>query len=77
MKHIQDNQWYDEYFKLETEIEKMDEDNRKLDGEINKRKERFNKNENEYREQIKNLERELRIRYRQEPNAKQTNEKIT
>lgn len=73
VKLIQDSTWYDEYFKLETEIEKMEEENRKLDAEINKRKERFNKNEMEYRDQIKYLERELRIRYRQEPNAKDAN----
>ena len=42
----------------------MEEENKKLDAEINKRKDRFNKNEMEYREQIKYLERELRIRYR-------------
>ena len=55
----------------------MEEENKKLEAEINKRKDRFNKNEMEYREQIKYLERELRIRYRQEPNAKEANTKIT
>lgn len=54
----------------------MDDENTKLDREIKRRQERFTKNELEYRDQIKHLERELRIRYRQEPNALNTNQDI-
>ena len=54
----------------------MEEENKKLENEITKRTERFNKNELEYREQIKHYERELRIRYRQEENVQETNTKI-
>lgn len=41
--------------------------------EILRRVERFNNNEQDYREQIKLLQRELRVRYGYEKNALETN----
>ena len=51
----------------------MDEENKKIEDEIKKRQNRFNKNEREYREEIKHLERELRIRHGNEPFVREEN----
>lgn len=54
--------WYDEYFLLEEKIERMQEENEKMKREITRRTERYVKNESEYRVEINDLEKELRIR---------------
>ena len=65
--------WYDEYFLLEEKIEKMQEENEKQKREIARRTDRYVKNEQEYRQEINELERELRVRKGFEENAKETN----
>jgi len=70
---VKGTMWYDEYFNLEEKIEKMQEDNEKMKREIGRRTERYVKNEHEYREEINELERELRVRKGKEENAKETN----
>ena len=54
--------WYDEYFLLEEKIEKMQEENEKMKREITRRTERYVKNEAEYRQEINELEKDMRIR---------------
>ena len=56
--------WYDEYFNLEEKIELMQEDNEKMKREIQRRTERYVNNEVEYRKEIGELERELRLKKR-------------
>ena len=68
--------WYDEYFNLEEKIESMQEENEKMKREIQRRTERYVKNESEYRQEIAELERELRVRKGFEENAKETNQRI-
>mmetsp|Transcript_21620 Transcript_21620/g.28946 ORF Transcript_21620/g.28946 Transcript_21620/m.28946 type:complete len:170 (+) Transcript_21620:93-602(+) len=67
--------WYDEYFNLEEKIEHMQEENEKMKREIARRTERYVKNESEYRQEIGELERELRVRKGFEENADDTNQK--
>ena len=54
--------WYDEYFLLEEKIERMQEENEKMKREITRRTERYVKNEAEYRQEINELEKDMRIR---------------
>ena len=54
--------WYDEYFLLEEKIERMQEENEKMKREITRRTERYVKNEGEYRQEINELEKDMRIR---------------
>ena len=49
---INGTQWYDEYFQLEQQIEDMQEKNRKMEREIQRRTDRYVDNEREYREEI-------------------------
>ena len=65
--------WSDEYFGLEEKIERMQEENEKMKREIARRTERYVKNEAEYRQEINELERELRVRKGVEENAETTN----
>ena len=51
--------WYDEYFLLEEKIERQQEENAKQKREIARRTERYIKNEQEYRQEINELEREI------------------
>jgi hypothetical protein len=59
---VKGTMWYDEYFNLEEKIETMQEENEKMRREIARRTERSVKNEQEYRQEINELERELRVR---------------
>ena len=70
---VKGTQWYDEYFALEEKIERMQEENEKMKREIKRRTERYNNNEKEYRQEINELERELRVRKGLEENANKTN----
>lgn len=72
-REIKDLEWYEQYFALEAEIEKINEENEKMRREIGRRTDRYVKNEKEYRQQINQLERELRVRKGLEPNARDTN----
>lgn len=72
---MKQSQWYDEYFNLEEKIEQMQEENEKMKREIARRTERYVKNEQEYRQEINELERELRVRKGFEENADETNRK--
>ena len=56
-----------------TKFEQQFEVNEKLRGEINRRIERYQNNETEYRYEIANLNRELRVRFGYEKNAEATN----
>ena len=58
--------------KFETQFDR----NEKLQKEILRRIDRYNQNEKIYREEIKLLQRELRVRYGYEKNAEKTNEKV-
>ena len=49
---INGTQWYDEYFQLEQQIEDMQEKNKKMEREIQRRTDRYIDNEREYREEI-------------------------
>ena len=51
--------WHDEYFNLDEKIEKMRDENEKMKREIARRTERYVKNEQQYREEINDLEHEL------------------
>ena len=66
--------WMDEYFNLQEKIERMEEENEKQKREIARRTERYVKNEAEYRKEINELERELRVRKGFEDNADKTNQ---
>ena len=70
---VKDNEWFEEYFKLELSIEEKNEQNEKAKREIIRRTERYNKNEQEYRKQIDLLHRELRVRKGLIPNAEVAN----
>ena len=67
------DQWYDEFFNLDEKIEKMKDENEKMKREIARRTERYVKNEQEYRLEINELERELRVRKHLEENAEEKN----
>ena len=75
-EELKQMEWYEEYFKLEEDIEKMQEQNEKKKREIARRTERYVKNEKEYRQEINELERELRVRKRFEEDADKTNQKM-
>lgn len=51
------------YGELVTKYENQNDANEKMRNEILRRVERFNHNEQDYRDQIKLLQRELRVRY--------------
>lgn len=70
---IKDTTWYEEYFRLDEQIESKNEENEKMKREIQRRTERYIRNEAEYRKQINLLERELRVRNGYEENATETN----
>jgi hypothetical protein len=70
---IKDDQWFTMYGDLVTKYENQNDANEKMRKEILRRVERFNNNEQDYREQIKLLQRELRVRYGYEKNALETN----
>ena len=59
---VRGTMWYEEYFLLEEKIERMKEENQKMKREITRRTERYVKNEAEYREEINELEKDMRIR---------------
>ena len=61
------------YGELVTKYENQFDANEKMRKEILRRVERFNHNEQDYRDQIKLLQRELRVRYGYEKNALETN----
>ena len=61
------------YGDLVTKYENQFDANEKMRKEILRRVERFNHNEQDYRDQIKLLQRELRVRYGYEKNALETN----
>ena len=71
---VKDNEWFEEYFKLELAIEEKNDQNHKARREIERRMERYNQNEAEYRKQIDLLQRELRIRKGLVPGASKANE---
>lgn len=71
---VKGTMWYDEYFSLEEQIETKQEENEKMKREIARRTERYVKNEQEYRQEINELERELRVRKGKEQNAYKQNE---
>ena len=48
---VKDNEWFEEYFKLELAIEEKNDQNHKAKREIERRMERYNQNEAEYRKQ--------------------------
>ena len=66
---VKDDQWFNMYGELVTKYENQSDANEKMRKEILRRVERFNNNEQDYREQIKLLQRELRVRYGYEKNA--------
>lgn len=70
---IKDNHWYEMYFDLEQKIEEQQDANEKQEREIVRRTKRYNKNEIEYRKQIDQLQRELRVRKGYEKDAEKTN----
>ena len=72
-KDIQGMTWMDEYFNLQEKIERMEEENEKQKREIARRTERYIKNEAEYRKEINELERELRVRKGFEEGANERN----
>ena len=61
------------YGELVTKFENQNDANEKMRKEILRRVERFNNNEQDYRENIKLLQRELRVRYGYEKNALEAN----
>lgn len=70
---IKEDSWFEFYGNLVTKFEQQFEVNEKLRGEINRRIERYQNNETEYRYEIANLNRELRVRFGYEKNAEATN----
>ena len=66
--------WHDEYFNLDEKIEKMRDENEKMKREIARRTERYVKNEQQYREEINDLERELQMKRREEQNTREANQ---
>ena len=73
---IKDNHWYEVYFDLEQKIEVQQDANEKQEREIIRRTKRYQKNELQYRSQIEQLQRELRVRKGFEKNAEQTNQAL-
>ena len=70
---IKDDQWFNMYGQLVTQYENQFEANEKMRKEIIRRVERYNHNERDYRNEIKLLQRELRVRYGFEKEALETN----
>jgi len=68
-KQIKEDVWFEFYGNLVTKFENQFEVNEKLRTEINRRIERYQNTETAYREEIADLNRELRIRYGYEKNA--------
>ena len=62
------------YGELVTKYEEQFAENEKMKIEIARRVERYNHNERDYRNEIKILQRELRVRLGYEKDALQTNE---
>jgi len=75
-KDIKDDVWFEMYGQLTSKFEGQYEKNEKLQKEIMRRVDRFNQNERLYREEMKMLQRELRVRYGYENHAAETNNGI-
>lgn len=73
-KLIKEDVWFEFYGNLVTKFENQFDVNEKLRTEINRRIERYQNTETAYREEIADLNRELRVRYGYEKNALKTNE---
>jgi len=71
---IKEDQWFKMYGDLVTKYEEQFAENEKMKIEIARRVERYNHNERDYRNEIKQLQRELRVRHGYEKDALQTNE---
>ena len=75
-RQIKDDVWFEFYGQLVGKFESQFDVNEKLPKEIIRRVERYNRNENDYREQIKLLQRELRVRHGYEKHAEETNKTV-
>ena len=63
-------QWYTE---IQVKLQKVKEDNKKIEDDTNRRQQRYVEREANYRKSIDDLQRELRVRQGYEKNAQEKN----
>ncbi|CDW74794.1 UNKNOWN [Stylonychia lemnae] len=76
VKDIKTHEWYQMYGDISSKLESQLEENKKIQEDLARRQDRYQKRELEYRKHIEDLQRELRVRYGYETDAYQKNEKI-
>lgn len=73
---IKPSDWLQWYCEIQTKLQKVKEENKKVEDDINKRFNRYQEREGKYRQTINNMQRELRVRLGYEKNAKEQNDKM-
>ena len=73
---IQTKEWYQWYCEIKVKKQRVEDENKKILDDIQRRENRFHSREGDYRSTIGNLQRELRVRLRQEDNAHENNKKV-
>eukprot|EP00347_Sterkiella_histriomuscorum_P016962 403351189 len=76
IKDIKSHEWYQMYGDISVKLESQLEENKKIQEDLQRRQDRYQKRELEYRKHIEDLQRELRVRYGYETDAYKKNQRI-
>ena len=67
--NVKTNEWYQWFCEIQMKLQKVEEENKKVEGDIHRRHDRYILRETEYRNTIDDLQRELRVRNGYEKDA--------